>query len=222
MAEPEETIVVGAGVVGAACALQLQREGHQVRLIDRDPPGSGTSSGNAGSISNGSVVPMAMPGMLRQVPAWLLDPQGPLSVRWSYLPKAFPWLVQWLQAARRDRAERHSVALAQLTLDAVEHWKGLLEPAQRDRLIHQKGQLLVSRTREPGAPELFAQVLREARGVVTEVVDDGELRQLEPNLSLDYRRGLLIPDSGHTTNPRVLTEALVDLLLAAGDRKSVV
>ncbi|WP_051609386.1 NAD(P)/FAD-dependent oxidoreductase [Fodinicurvata fenggangensis] len=216
MAEPEETIVVGAGVVGAACALQLQREGQQVRLIDRDPPGSGTSSGNAGSISNGSVVPMAIPGMLRQVPAWLLDPQGPLSVRWSYLPKAFPWLVQWLQAARRDRAERYSVALAQLTLDAVEHWQGLLEPAQRDRLIHQKGQLLVSRTREPGAPELFAQVLREARGVVTEAVDDDELRQLEPNLSRDYRRGLLIPDSGHTTNPRALTEALVDLLLAAG------
>lgn len=218
MAEPEETIVIGAGVVGAACALQLQRDGHRVRLIDRDAPGSGTSSGNAGSISTGSVVPVALPGMLRQVPGWLLDPQGPLSVRWSYLPKALPWLIQWIRSSKKERTESYAAALAQLTLNAVEDWKSILEPEQRDRLIHQKGQLLASRTQEAGATELFAQALREANGVVTETLGEDELRQLEPSLSRDFRRGIFIPDSGHTTNPQALTEALVDLMQASGGR----
>lgn len=216
MAGSGETIVIGAGVIGAACALQLQRDGQRVRLIDRDPPGAGTSSGNAGSISTGSVVPVALPGMLRQVPGWLLDPQGPLSVRWSYLPKALPWLLQWIQASKKERAERYATALAQLTLNAVEDWKSILEPEQRDRLIHQKGQLVVSRTQEAGETELFAQGLREANGVATEAVDADELRHLEPNLARDFKRGLFIPDSGHTTNPQALTEALVALFQEAG------
>ncbi|MFC4350320.1 NAD(P)/FAD-dependent oxidoreductase [Fodinicurvata halophila] len=216
MAEPRETIVVGAGVIGAACALQLQRDGHQVRLIDRDPPGAGTSSGNAGSISTGSVVPVALPGMLRQVPGWLLDPQGPLSVRWAYLPKALPWLLQWIRASKTERAESYAAALARLTLNAVEDWTSILEAEQRERLIHQKGQLLVSRTQEAGKTELFAQALRDANGVASETVDEDALRQLEPGLSRDFKRGLFIPDSGHTTNPQALTEALVALLQAAG------
>ncbi|WP_022728905.1 NAD(P)/FAD-dependent oxidoreductase [Fodinicurvata sediminis] len=216
MSETGEAVVIGAGVVGAACALQLQRDGYQVRLIDRDPPGSGASSGNAGSISTGSVIPVALPGMLQQVPGWLLDPQGPLSVRWSYLPKALPWLIQWIRASKKERAEGYAAALAQLTLNAVEDWKFILEPEQRERLIHQKGQLLASRTQEAGATELFAQALREANGVATEVLDENELRQLEPNLSRDFRRGLYIPNSGHTTNPKALTEALVALFQAVG------
>ena len=36
---PKRVVVVGAGIVGAACALTLQRQGHQVTLVDGDQPG---------------------------------------------------------------------------------------------------------------------------------------------------------------------------------------
>ena len=54
--------VLGAGAVGVACALYLQREGHDVLLIDRDEPARGCSFGNAGLIQCSSVVPIAMAG----------------------------------------------------------------------------------------------------------------------------------------------------------------
>jgi len=89
--------VLGAGIVGTCCALALQRDGFSVTLIDRDGPGAGTSSGNAGLIQTGTPMPMATPGMLRKVPAMLLDPKGSLVIRWRYLPRLLPWL--WLSGA---------------------------------------------------------------------------------------------------------------------------
>ena len=56
--------ILGAGIVGTCCALALQREGFRVTLIDRDAPGAGTSSGNAGLIQTGTPMPMATPGVL--------------------------------------------------------------------------------------------------------------------------------------------------------------
>jgi D-amino-acid dehydrogenase len=61
-------VVVGAGVVGSACALALLRDGHDVALLDRGGPGEWTSYGPAGLISPASCAPLATPGVARQVP----------------------------------------------------------------------------------------------------------------------------------------------------------
>src|SRR3546814_9890894 len=79
-------VVIGAGSIGVATALALQRHGFQTTVIDQDEPGRGCSYGNGGAISPDFCVPIAMPGMLRRLPRWLLDPEGPLVVRWSNLP----------------------------------------------------------------------------------------------------------------------------------------
>src|ERR1700747_3050140 len=79
-------VIIGAGIVGIACASFLRRDGHSVTVLDPNGPGEGASYGNAGCLNGSSVVPIAMPGVLRQVPRWLLDPTGPLSIRWRYLP----------------------------------------------------------------------------------------------------------------------------------------
>ncbi len=93
-------VVVGAGIVGLCSALSLQRAGAAVTILDPLPPGMGASFGNAGFLSADQNVPLALPGMWRQVPGWLLDPLGPLVVRPSYLPTAAPWLARWLLASR--------------------------------------------------------------------------------------------------------------------------
>jgi len=44
----QSVTVLGAGIIGICCALELQRRGFQVRLLDRRGPGEETSSGNGG------------------------------------------------------------------------------------------------------------------------------------------------------------------------------
>ena len=79
--EKKRIIIVGAGIVGVAVAIHLQRRGFFVSLIDRALPGKDTAAsfGNAGVISPSALVPVQYPGMLWQTPSLLRDPDGPLS-----------------------------------------------------------------------------------------------------------------------------------------------
>src|SRR5437879_5575229 len=84
MSEVRHFTVIGAGIVGIACASYLQRAGFRVTVIDSRPPGEGCSFGNAGLISPGTCVPFSMPDLVWRVPRFLADPLGPLAVRWAY------------------------------------------------------------------------------------------------------------------------------------------
>jgi len=89
-------IVVGAGIVGVSTAIWLQREGHQVTLIDKNEPAAGASFGNAGVMATGSVVPVTVPGLIQKAPKLLFNSDQPLFLRWSYLPKLLPFLNKYL------------------------------------------------------------------------------------------------------------------------------
>ena len=82
--------VVGAGIVGVYCALHLQRDGHDVTLIDPRAPGTATSFGNAGGIVTGAVVPNSTPALWRDIPRMLFDRDSAVRVRWRYLPRHHP------------------------------------------------------------------------------------------------------------------------------------
>ncbi|MCZ6474344.1 MAG: FAD-dependent oxidoreductase, partial [SAR324 cluster bacterium] len=73
MSSPHTT-VIGAGIVGVCCGLYLLRHGQQVTIVDPEPPGEGSSFGNAGFISPGSCAPIGMPGLAAKVPGMLMDP----------------------------------------------------------------------------------------------------------------------------------------------------
>ena len=103
MTRNRDATVIGAGIVGVCCALYLQREGFQVRLVDRGEPGEGASCGNAGNLGFASCVPAAMPGILKKVPGMLLDADSPLKLRWSHLPRALPWFLRFVANARPAR-----------------------------------------------------------------------------------------------------------------------
>lgn len=45
-----------------------------------------------------SVIPPSTPGLWKKIPKFLMDPLGPLAIRWSYLPRVAPWLVKYLRA----------------------------------------------------------------------------------------------------------------------------
>src|ERR1051326_9617395 len=99
---PGSVVVIGAGIVGLCCATYLQRDGRKVVVVDPGGPGEGASYGNAGGLNGSSIVPVAMPGVLAKVPHWLLNPEGPLSIRLRYLPQLLPWLSRFVGAGRPE------------------------------------------------------------------------------------------------------------------------
>ena len=89
--------IIGAGIQGISNALFLQKKGFDVTIFDRDNPGSHAASyGNAGHFSPYASVPLNRPDILADVPAMLLSSNGPLALKWNYIPKMFPWFIRFI------------------------------------------------------------------------------------------------------------------------------
>ena len=209
-------IVIGAGIVGAACGLYLQRDGWKVTLIDRVAPGEGTSKGNAGLMALSHVTPMALPGIIRGVPGMLLDPDAALAIRWRYLPRLAPWLVQFLLASRAAEVERICAALASLVLGALDAYGPLLELAGAGDLVHRRGLLYVYETEARFAVARAEIQLRQRFGVEVEMLGADEIRQLVPDLAPIFLGGAFYPAVGHVINPFGLVQQLAETLARGG------
>ncbi|MBY0329741.1 MAG: FAD-dependent oxidoreductase [Acetobacteraceae bacterium] len=196
-------LVVGAGIVGLCTAWHLARGGADVTVLDRAAPGEGgASSGNAGAISAGSVAPLAMPGVLRQVPGMLLDPAGALHIPPRYALRAAPWLLRFVAAARPARVARIAEALAVLLWNAMEQHRLILAEEGALDLIRETGQLYLYRDRAQLAKDAGGWTLRRQHGMRIEELDGADaIRALEPDMRGDYALGLFIPEQGSCVNP---------------------
>ena len=215
-------LILGAGIVGVSAALHLQAEGHAVTLIDHRPPGEGASFGNAGCLNPSSVVPMAMPGMLRNVPKWLLDPLGPLAIRPTYLPQLAPWLWRFWRTSDPARVQAIAKALALLLADTVAQHRALETRTHaadiKSGFIEQRGHLFAYTTEAGFAADAPANQLRRDQGINITELDQAQLRALEPTLAPSFIRGRYFAQNGHINNPGAWVKALAAAFVARGGR----
>jgi D-amino-acid dehydrogenase len=216
MTDASPVLVIGAGVAGLSTALYLQRSGRSVKVIDPLPPAGGASFGNAGLISADTSVPIALPGMLRKVPGWLMDRLGPLTVDPAYFPKALPWLLRWIEAGRMPRVLKISDAMRALHRTTFDCWKELLGEQLYYDLIRPIGQVHVWETETETPAALMERTLRERQGIRSDRLSADDLRQMFPGISPKVKRGMLIPGNGFTVNPQRLVQTLGELLVQAG------
>lgn len=212
-------VVIGAGIVGAASAIELLRDGHRVTILEPREPGGeqGASYGNGTLLNPSSVIPMSMPGLWRKVPGWLADPLGPLAIRWSYLPRLLPWLRRFLRAgATEARVAATARALRSLLLDAPERHRRLAEEAGVEDLITRQGVLFVFPSRADFEAEALAWRLRRENGVRWLELSADELRQREPALSRRYTFALLVEENGQCRDPGAYVAALVHHAVSLG------
>lgn len=195
-------VVIGAGIVGLCTAWHLQRNGAQVLVLDGGPPGGGASSGNAGAISAGSVAPLAMPGVLKQVPAMLTDPAGALHIPASYWLRAAPWLLRFVASARPQRVAEIAEALAALMYGAMEQHKLILAEEGALDLIRDDGQLYLYRDRAHYAKDAEGWNLRQQHGQKLVFLDSKPaIQELEPDMHGDYALGVFLNEQGSCVNP---------------------
>jgi len=208
--------VIGTGIVGACTAAWLQRDGHRVTFVDPLDAGEACSFGNAGSMSPSACLPVGMPGVWKKAPAWLLDPLGPLTVRWSHLPTVLPWLLRFVRHSQPAEVVRIATALRGLLAPIFESYEPLLAHAGAQALLRRTGCLYVYSSREVAAQWKWGMDLRRSLGVALRDVDRDELESLEPDLKGAFRFGILAPENGSTVDPSAMVKALQARCLADG------
>ncbi len=216
MTEKKRVAVIGAGMVGIATASYLMRGGHDVVVIDPEPPGQGASFGNAGCFNPSSVVPVATPDTWKHIPKYLADPLGPLRIRWSYLPTLAPWLLRLVREGAKDRIEAQARALKTVLSPCLDALMPLVRNAGAETLVARNGILIAYRTQQAWDDDARAWDIRRRNGTQWEELNADELRQFDPNLSRDFTRGKLVPGNGHCLDPGGLVVALADAVQRDG------
>lgn len=198
----KRVVVVGAGIVGLCVAWHLANRGLKPIVLDGEEPGSGASSGNAGAISAGSVAPLAMPGVLKQVPQMLTDPKGALHIPMTYWPRALPWLLRFVASARPKRVEEIAGALGSLLFGAMEQHRKILEAEGAADVIRDTGQLYVYRDAAQLAKDKGSWELRQRHGLRMEVLDRAGILALEPAVGAGYNVGVFLSEQGSSVDPK--------------------
>jgi D-amino-acid dehydrogenase len=211
--------IVGAGAIGTVSAIELLRDGHRVTLIEPAAPGGeqAASYGNAGWLSSHSVIPPAEPGVWKKVPKFLINPLGPLAIRWRYLPKALPWLVRYILSGWTEaRVETTARALRPLLVDAPALHKKLAEEAGVGDLIERQGLMHVYPSRAAFDADSLGWNIRKRVGINWLELSADEMRQREPDLDPRYQFGVLVEEAGRCRDPGGYVAALAQHAAALG------
>lgn len=215
-ARPHDIIVVGAGIIGLACAFRLQREGSCVLLIDRDAPGMGASFGNAGHIATEQVFPLASPAVIRGALGYLFDADSPLRIDPRYLLPILPWLARFTWTARPSAFARGTAALASLQATAAADFADLLRDARAESMLHMGGHLVVVETTASIAAARHEQTQLARHDIATTWLDPAEVKRLAPDIAPPLAGAVHFPGSGHVDDPHAVCKALFDAFRAAG------
>lgn len=211
-------VVVGAGIVGTSIALALRKRGADVTLVDRDEPGRGCSFGNSGAISPGSVAPLAMPGVLASVPGMLFDDESPLYLPLRYLPRALPWLLQFVASARPTAVEAAAARLAAIHAGAIDAHEAMTRELGVPELFLRRGHLHLYPDEQALAKDATGWRMRKEYGFQVEKLDRGGIDTLEPAVSPRYRIGMYLGDHATILNPFRYVQAMANAFAAAGGR----
>lgn len=208
--------VIGAGAIGLATALQLQRDGHKVAMFDRGGPGEGASLGNSGIVAECEVIPLNRPATLKSLPRLLINRNSPLTLRWSKLPIVAPWLIRFGWASRFASANRSAQILSRMLPGAGRAWLELAASAEASDLLDQRGWLKVGTSSEAvGTLRRIAE--EQARyGISSQVLTGEEVRELEPGLSKTVIGGVLYPGLVCLRSPLSVMRALAGRFIADG------
>lgn len=207
--------VLGAGIVGISCAIALQKDGHNVILMDREGPAAGASFGNAGAIVNGSCQPTATPGIVLSAMKMLIN-QGPLSIRPAHLPQLLPWLMRFINQSREHNYQHSSKHLVALTVHANNSWLRLLDHSQCRDMLVSKGWLRLFETRQAFDANLEARQLLQAHNTEFSLLNEGEIRELEPNIAPIFKHGFFQENCHSLSNPGRMLESLTQFFIANG------
>lgn len=212
------TVVIGAGIIGTAIAYELQKRGRQVLLVDRDSPGRGASFGNMASIAVTEFMPASRPAVWRQIPGWMLDPEGPVRVRPASMPRLVPWFLRFLAASRPSKLRALEAQGAALCERALADTQALLAETGLSTELTEEGCLSLYTDRAEFHADRDHIEILERFGFAHRILTGAEARELEPELSDRIGMAVLFPDNRSLRDPYRLVLALADRFAALGGR----
>jgi D-amino-acid dehydrogenase len=201
-----KVIVIGAGIIGTACAHYLNRSGWQVTILDRGAFGQGCSHANCGFVCPSHVLPLAEPGAIGKTLKAMLRPNSPFSIKPRLDLSLWSWLFRFARRCNRTDMLEAGRACNSLLHSSMVLYRELMQTEPLDCEWQTQGLLFVYQTQ--AEMEHYAQtneLLQNHFGLPAVRYDAAALNELEPALLPGLAGGWYYEDDAHLRPDRLMS-----------------
>ncbi len=201
------TIIIGGGIIGLCSAYYLQKEGHQVTVIERGDITDGCSFGNMGYMSPSHFVPLASPGIIAEGFKYMLSSSSPF-----YIKPRLNWqLMQWAwhfyknsNAAHVKKSAPHLINILQLSRSLINDMRTQIGDSFD---MEEKGCFMMCKQQKTLDHEFHLADEAEKLGLEVEKLTAAQVQAMEPDVELNVAGAVLFKDDCHF-NPGKMMMAL--------------
>lgn len=179
----QHVVVIGGGVIGAACAHYLQQSGRRVTIVDKGPFAGACSHGNCGFVCPSHVLPLAEPGAFREAFRSLFSRDAALRVKPRFDVKLWSWFWQFARRCNRRDMIESGHGIQALLGSSMELYEELVQAGGVECEWEKRGMLFAYQSADAFESfsemnDLLARVFDEPARKLT----DDELQSIEPAL----------------------------------------
>ena len=211
--------IIGAGIQGICIGLQLINKGISVTIFDSTNPTdkefTPASYGNAGHFSPYAVLQFNRPDILYDIPKMLFSSNGPLSLKWNYVPKMIPWFLHYLKNCNKKSMLHTAKYMHQILNLSIDAYEEIFREIDMTGLLERKGIIYIWTNKNLKSRNLEIKV-RDDLGVKQKLLTQKEVLNLEPNLNPVFDAGVLYNDSMHAKDPHGILKKIFELFLKKG------
>lgn len=210
-----KVIVAGGGVIGLCTAYYLNKAGHEVTLIDKGDLKHGTSFGNAGYISPSHFIPLASPGIVAKGLQWMLSSSSPFYIKPRLNMDLIRWALTFWKRSGKATMERNIPHLNNILHLSRELTSGIRNDLGNQFRMEEKGCFMLYKSALTEKHELELAKEASALNIETRVFNAKEIQDMEPEVEVNVRGGVLYPIDAHL-HPGDLMQTIHDHLLQSG------
>ena len=212
-------VVLGGGVVGVTTAYQLQRDGHEVVLLERNPEvASGASWGNAGMIAPGHSFVWSSPRAPIILAKSLMLKDQALRFRLSADPRLYAWTWGFLKECTAAKARRNTLLKHRLAAYSQKVLDEVVADEAIDYDRNTRGILYMHRSQKALDSGVEHMKLLESDGQAIKVLTRDQVIALEPGLAHAGEKiaGAILCPTDETGDCAKFTRALAARIVERG------
>lgn len=178
-------IIIGGGIIGLSAAYYLQKEGHQVTIVDQSNLDGGASYVNAGYLSPSHIIPLAAPGVMKKGIQWMFNSASPLYIKPRLELDFLQWVLAFNKSCNSNHVEKSIPVIKEIALLSQDLYEDIQKKESFTSHYEKKGLLMLCQTEHVLEEEIKMAHLAQHEGLDVIEVNRDELKDLEPQVKLE-------------------------------------
>ena len=195
----KKVVIIGGGIMGVCSAYFLNKEGHEVTIIDKSNFSSGASFVNAGYITPSHIISLAAPGIITKGLKWMFNPSSPFYVK----PRLDKDFLQWAWAFKRSSTKQKVAqsipVIKDINILSRELYIAMKSSGDLDFHYEHKGLLMAYKHDKAGEQEWEVGKKAIQLGLKVENLTAKEVEILEPKANLNIKGAVYFHSDAHMT-----------------------